>query len=418
MLFQNLGYQWGTYQRVVDHVDGFILQAATVDRVLVDYSRSSHDVLQSGSILFDPQMYMAQLPSEIYTTVISRLATYPWFLSNAPAYDSDEMSPGKYRGEVARTKDLCVTVADKESMIKRSLESCLDFQQHSIGATHYIIPTPLIARGDLDCQMSWIDLGLEVFPEGNSFVSIAASERIFDNALCDVILDNLLARAVNGVYLVLVRQSEELRLCDPVSIESILRLCQRGSSKGLRIVVNFLDDFGLMCIAAGASGFGTGYSRKERRLAFSDWSDKDGFGYQFPTLYSLAFLAEFLSQADINERFAEGDLLWLLENDWTRDSEPLRIALESGRSANDVPEWRQTDKNTLAAVAHRASLLKRTVDELLNLDIDVRQKRGLSLLREAQRNSVYLHNELDEDDRPSIDLRHIALWLDRYVSVV
>ncbi len=80
-------------------------------------------------------------------------------------------------------------------------------------------------------------------------------------------IDNLSARErIRGVYVVIVSDDNTKRLKDLPVAEGLLRLCYcLGKTADIKVIVNYVDDFGLLCRAFGASAFGAGHTLKERR---------------------------------------------------------------------------------------------------------------------------------------------------------
>jgi len=88
----------------------------------------------------------------------------------------------------------------------------------------------------------------------------------------------------------------------------------------------------------------------------------------------------------------------------------LRAALQRGKTAEDVPEWRHSLNNCTAAQRHYLEIASDTGAKLEKMTPDNRRK----WVREWLKNSVYLVSVLKEKNLVgmSTDISHQKVWLD------
>jgi hypothetical protein len=194
---------------------------------------------------------------------------------------------------------------------------------------------------DYSDELTWLDVALEYlhaqhYAEAPVFATVALADvcvRYSDpdgNALLNLILDNICARDVDGVYIIIEQGSESPtgRQCTSTrTLWSVLDLCHLLTEDcGLRVGVNFLGAFGLVCEAAGAEFWSSGWYKSTYRLRLAD--DLAG-GRAYPLYWSLPPLLDIHLERDFDQLVQNG-LLPLIADE-TVASEGLLQAAEQGR---------------------------------------------------------------------------------------
>ncbi len=407
MLFHNVGYHWGAAAK---SCDGYIIQACGVDSALLMNARQDHDVLK-GNALFDPQLYFAGLDPVKCINAVSRLATYPWFLSNAPPFDAEKMRPSEFRKEVADVLSLYIKVPSESDGIKTAIAECVGMQRN-LGLKSIVIPAPLIDETGLNTYIKWIDSAIENDCVGDrDLVTLAICSGSFarSEVFIDCIIDNISSReAIRGVYVVVISDTASKRIEDQAVAEGLLRLSyELGRVVGLKVIINYADDFGLFCRAFGATAFGTCYDLKGRRAYYPDYEETDGWGYRYPYFYSNSLFCDFLSNDHLNQ-FRNAELLWFFDEDKTDSSRALLTALKEGKSANEVPQWRQEHNRIEAAKEHRMELLTIVNNSIDACDGNEQVRLGVQKIRQAHLRAEYCKGRI----LPGVtrNLSHIEVW--------
>ncbi|WP_420645421.1 hypothetical protein [Candidatus Leptofilum sp.] len=253
--------------------------------------------------LFDPQLYLAELDANESSGHCAKLATYPWFgIKDLDRYQSSIQKQSDWKKEIE--KDIVklwprTTPTDPE-IIKNSVAECIDIQCR-LGCQAIILPSPLTqnVNSNYSRELVWLDAAIDYVAKAKIrlpiYATIAISDNClrstepFSNTLVDLILDTVSAREINGVYLVLEQDGapNETRHCANVRVlRTILHMvhifhhdCQ------IKVAVNFLGQFGLACLAAGADLWGSGWYKSVYRLRLRD---KLGEGRARPSYWSYA----------------------------------------------------------------------------------------------------------------------------------
>jgi len=370
--------------------DGVILHAAgcPLDRAEVrDLPNSRNDYT-----LFDPNSYLWELDEGDCGRAVECVTSYPWVPEEPLRTNVELMS---------------------DDQVTATLRAVAEWQAMR-GATRVILPTPLIAdpSGTIDDFLRWADLAIKLSPEVDRPVLLAVGlSEVTVATHFGTVLDQLTARPdTPGVYAFVEtsRSSGRLAVNQEVARALLMTSYFVGRRLGKEVVINFADTFGLACLAVGASAFATGYERKGRSLDFEHFEERNGGG-AFPKFFSLATSANYRPERDM-ERIRNERLLRLLTSDRTASSASLFLALEEGRSASEVPDWRESRSNVAAARAHLIERLCSAVDELSAIP-NSRDKVfwALNWLQDAERNVGYLnsrfeHAPLDDDGR------HVGAW--------
>ena len=237
------------------------------------------------------------------------------------------------------------------------------------------------------------------------------------NELLQAIVDQVAARPVSGVYLVLhrVAPDDTPYILDGNVARSILSLCyDLGVRARKTVFVNYVDVFGIACLAAGASGFATGPTSKAHRLCFSDFASRGGGG-PLPRFYSHSLLMDLLTERDLEHKLTARRLLRLVEVDETPESAALLTALRQGTPVSALPDWQERVNNVRASSAHFQLRVQRATRELV--EAANRPLAALNWLQDAERNAAFLSRRF-EDDPLTADDRHPAVWCRAFEDVI
>jgi hypothetical protein len=172
-----------------------------------------------------------------------------------------------------------------------------------------------------------------------------------DNPLLSIILDSISAREISGVYIILEQGSEaaDTRNCtDTRSLKSILYLTHIFSQIAhIKVGVNFIGQFGLVCEAVGASFWASGWYKSLYRLRLADHV---AAGRAYPNYWSFPAATEINLDEDMDIISKESVFPKII--DLTSASESLLKALQSGKSVSDVPTWRYSMSNISSSKEH------------------------------------------------------------------
>jgi hypothetical protein len=312
-----------------------------------------------------------------------------------------------------------IAVPTSDDGIRVLLNACLEFQEQ-FGVSYAVLPLPVIDDPDssLERHRQWLEQAVICASSTDLpvLVQVAVSDVCLlyrdppDNDLLEALVDNLAVREeLSGVYLVLIQAVGEDRAVYRSRIAwSLLDFCHAiGNWASRTVIVNYVDDFGWVCTAAGASGFAAGYRTKERRLNLQDYERRSGGG-AFPRFYSNTTMCHYLPERDL-KRLRDRRLLRFLESDQTVAARGLFEALASGRSARDVPEWRESLNNVAAAESHRMQLLHGASQAMDALPESDRAREMYRHLQDAEQTAVYFNTIFDEDPLDDSG-RHLTPW--------
>jgi hypothetical protein len=425
MFYTNLGYRWIIYGT---SGEGTIQGAWGVNSVSA-LSREGRDQLPPAqNRFFDPQLYLAGLDLDDCDRAVARLATYKWVNPEVDA-PSDGESLSDWEDRIARSLAgrWPLTLPTDSAAIDERVGECLAFQQQ-FGVRALILPGPLTSdpESDYSVECGWIDSGLgAVRPEWElpALATVALSDTCLThrpperNELLQAIVDQVAARPVSGVYLLLHRAAptDTPYILDGNVARSLLSLCHDfGARAGKTVLVNYVDVFGLACIAVGATGFATGPTSKARRLCFSDFASRGGGG-PLPRLYSHSLLMDLLTERDLEHKLAAQRLLRLIEGDETPESAALFAALRQGTPVSALPDWQERVNNVRASSAHFQVRVENATRELA--EAASRPLAALNWLQDAERNAAFLSRRFD-DDPLTADDRHPAVWCRAFEETV
>lgn len=420
MFFLNLGFQWRIPELENIGDQGVCIGAGDVN-ARAALTRSGREALPPPEKrLFDPQMYLRELDYSSSEPRVKRLATYPWLNPDVPTYE-EVQGIREWENQIAEgLPDAwpCPIPRDPGLILTR-LSDCLDFQAE-FGVACLIVPVPTVKHPQTDFLSAarWIDLGLEVASDYDlpvyatlAIADICLDHRGADRAdLLDIIVDQIGARQeLDGVYIVLEQtgsaDSSDYLISSNVAW-ALLRLCHDlGQKASLEVAVNYVDVFGLACIAAGAESFCAGPTTKAGRFCLSDYESR-GFG-AYPRFYSHSLVLDLLPERDIEQKIAAARLLRLIGQDETSHSQSLFEALRAGEDVADVFEWREERNNTEASRSHYVELVVRATEELARADDKI--TAIMTWLQDAERDAGYLAQRFS-DEPLSADHRHIRAW--------
>jgi hypothetical protein len=362
-LFVTAQYQM-TLPDTVDGVAGGIIMPANVSYHSVSRRPLEKKYPHLRRRMLDPQVYLSELNAASCRTACANLASYGWFpLTREFPFDSSAQKQSEWRRAVADTIETAWTskVPNGDAAIDDCIRRCLTVQLQ-LGVEALILPCPLTQdiNSSFDVELEWVERGRAmsqaIAPDMPALASLAISDVALRgpepsaNALLDIILDQLTARGIEGLYLVPIMASEDsYYFTHPNTVGALLRLCNSLKAGGVRrILVSFAGTAGLVCLAAGADGWTTGWYRSQRRMRLSDFEREEG--RVVPAYYSHPTGGEFHMESDLDHVAAAGFLDRI--EDTTAASEGLLRALKEGRSSNTVPEWRYSLGNKTASIEH------------------------------------------------------------------
>lgn len=360
----NLGYQFSIPSTV--NPDGSIILCSAMPMHQLERRKIDARYPHMAVRYFDPQLYYAGLDANSSVKHCAKLATYPWFgVTGLQDYDSGIQTQSSWRQE---TEENIASIwpsrpPDDPDQIRHAIKECIDFQER-FGCEAIILPSPLTVDPGTDYsrELFWIDAALDYINSKENFdipvfATIALADfclRSFDpteNALLDIIADSVSAREIDGVYLVMEQASEPPGVRypgDTRSLWSLLHLVHIFSQDcGLDVGTNFLGKFGLVCEAAGATFWASGWYKSLVRLRLADAL---AGGRAFPSYWSSGALVDIHLDTEFDTLNRSGIIQDIA--DVTIASEGLIQAASNGVTVTNVPAWRYAQSNISAAKEH------------------------------------------------------------------
>lgn len=316
--------------------------------------------------LFDPQLYLAGMDAVHCGKHCTNLASYPWFgIAGVEPYDSGEYSQASWR---QATEDAIEDAWPSQApsgvaAIRRGTSEGVAFQ-HALGTWAVILPAPLIIDPSSTCDLEelWLDHGLRAAADAGKvrvpvFATVAISDVCLrmkpeNNPLLDLIVDMVTAReGLDGVYLVIEQAGEpaEGRNCEGVrTLASLLHLVHAFSVEaGLRVGVNFIGPYGLVCQAAGAEWWASNWYLSLRRLRVAD---RVAGGRAYPSYWSTPAAVDIHLDSELDALASAG--LFDGAADRTLAAKGLNAAVLAGKAVSEVPAWTYRQSNVQASMDH------------------------------------------------------------------
>lgn len=424
MYLLNVGWKWNLTSSL-DDLRGVVVLPAYNSAARI--TRNARPEVRR--VLFDPQLYLADLDVSQSAKVCARLASFPWFgIDGLPEFDSSDMSRTEWDQKMRTLvlKSWRGRAPEGEKATKKAAYGAIEVQSQ-FGCTHVILPAPLCdEREDQGESLgTWIDAGLEAAAEQDTGLPILESVPVHESTLndsafsagglLDALIDQVAAReGLDGAYIVVAQSAVGHPFETSAAVlRAYAYLSARLRASGLEIVLtNFADVFGLACVGAGASGFVTGPTQSLRRLSSAVFRD-DGFGLPLPSLYSHRVVAELLPESDL-PRVAEKRLLGRVAEE-TTESASLLTALRGGVSPATIAAWAESQNNVTASQAH---FLIRLIEEDRAMFRRPAADRGAVIqdwLEEVAATSLYIQSRVG---KPPLKGRFAPCqsWLDALVD--
>jgi len=426
MYYSNLGYAWGV-PWPVGH--GVCISAWGVSAATAHARDNLDEIANHSNRFFDPQLYLSNLEYPDCGSAVRRLSTYSWINPEIPPQEDGESNTNweeRVINTVGTEWPLSLPTI-REEIAERS-QFCVDFQI-DFGVRAILLPSPLTIdqESDYSQELMWLDEGLKVIPDGCDlpiYATFAISDNCLihrtptENDLLQTIIDQITAREVDGVYLVIEQSGAD----DSPYIRnrnvawSALSICRDiGVRAEKDMIVNYLNTFGLPCLSAGADIFISGPTNRARRLCLSDYLSRGGGG-ALPRFHSNSMIVDLLPERDIENKIYPANLLRLLEQDRTRYSDSLLTSIANGSGIALVPEWRESRNNRAASDAHYQEIIINASNEINESANPI--YATLEWLQNAERDASYLASRF-EDDPLSFNHSHIAAWrsaFERFIS--
>jgi hypothetical protein len=315
-------------------------------------------------LLFDPQLYLAELDVNQATAQCTKLATYPWFgVKGLSPYDKRKQTQAEWKRRADRRIPSIWPASPPSAIaeIQTGVRACIDLQVR-LDCEAVILPSPLThdPTSPYDSEIVWLDEGL-AYARTKTTKPVYATVALADvclrytlpegNSLLDLIADVVSARGADGVYLVVEQGSEpqDARQCaNSRVLGSVLRLIHLLKHDcSLAVVVNFLGAFGVVCQAVGAVGWSCGWYKSLHRLRLAD---QGAPGRAYPSYWTKAGAFDVSVDADFDKLVRAGLLAEIADR--TPASEGLLTAAEAGVSSNDVGAWAYAPSNVTTCTEH------------------------------------------------------------------
>lgn len=378
------------------------------------------------SRLFDPQLYLAELDVHRVPDACVKLASYPWFDATLKQYISDELSQNQWRKiaeeDIANHWTGMPPVGDQN--VANAASDVVDFQME-IGCRYIVLASPLTKDPSTtyEVEISWLEHGLARARDVASGIPVYATVALQDlclnfteprlNKLLDLIADQITARGVDGVYLVIEQGSEQddTRNCGSTrTLHSVLRFVHMLSQfGGIKVFVNSLGAFGLACLAAGASEWATGWYKSLYRVRIADLT---GAGRVFPSYWSTQAATDIHLESDFDLLVRRG-LLGNIET-VTAAATGLHTAAHLGLPVARVPEWEYRPSNRIAASEHFLNAVGVFSHDLMQLPLSQRLDQITNWLNTATATATQLRAALGAQSRTK--LNHVGAWANAFAN--
>lgn len=371
---------------------------------------------------FDPQLYLAELDPNQSTSTCAKLGSYPWFGAALQQYSSSQQQQNQWmKNAEATIPDLWPSRALSDSrQVSQAIRECIDFQVR-MNCQAIILPSPLTTDPytDYGLELLWLDAGLDYAVSSKIDVPLFATIALSDlclyytdppqNGFLDMVLDAVSARKVAGVYIVLEQSREigETRHCSNArALWALLHLTHGFSQEAkLRVMVNFLGQFGLVCQAIGAEAWTSEWYKSTYRLRLAD---KIGGGRAYPSYWTFPAAIDVNLKEDFDSLNRAGIIARIADR--TEASNALLLAAAGGRSCNSVLEWEYRQSNATAAREHylRSSI---NADGKL-MDYQGRSER-LNFVEQWLEEAVKSVQAVEEvlGRAPATNTRHVQAWI-------
>ena len=422
MAVRNLGYHWAGYSLTKY---GVCIPASAMSSAAL-LARDMSSLPPREGRLLDPQLYLSGLSADDSVLSVRRLASYRW-INPAVVSCAPSQTPSDWERTIETTLPECwppqVSCDAAEKSVRA--QACLQFQR-DLGVRALVLPCPLTTdpRSDYSAEMEWLEAGLRAVPNGNDdpvWATVALSDACLihdeppSNDLLQIIVDQVSATAVDGVYVVLEQTvaGDSPYISDARVAWALLELSYYlGARAHKTVMVNYADVFGLACVGAGASWYAVGPTVKGRRLHLPDYQARDG-GAAYPRFHSHSLIMDLLPKRDLEERLRASRLLRFVASDRTASGRLLLEALERGDDADSVADWQERLNNCSSSRRHYMELVTDRTDELVT-SAD-RSEACLRWLQDAERDSSYLASRLARNPLTA-EHRHVAVWRSAFES--
>jgi len=413
MLLYNRGYYAS-----IDGVNpsGVVLCTSTINFTQLS---SRNEAYNLDMVLYDPQYYLCSIDKAACGSTFSKIISYPWISVSPP-----KTSPVIKKLQKANTqhsnssRNILIPKTDQE------VTDCIDLcfkAQKKIGVTHLIVPTPLaVAREDqFSEQLRWLNLAQSLKSDYIEpfLATIALSDETLlncsfeENLMLQTILDHAaVMQHIDGYYIVIERDAVTSQITEMNVARALLELSYNlGYHQEKEVIINFADVFGLVCLAVGATAFGSGYRVKERRLCLDDFIERTG-GTALPRYYSSSLIGDFYSERDL-ERIVELKLFRYISNDIiTSQSQSLINALENKVKVKTIEPWKETRSNVATAAKHRVNCISEQANLVMKCQtIEERLNLVFTWIQDAEAHMGYLKSRL-KDNPLREDGRHLSVW--------
>jgi hypothetical protein len=225
-----------------------------------------------------------------------------------------------------------------------------------------------------------------------------------------MVLDTVAAREVDGVYLILEQrvQPETRHSSSTRALWSLLHLVHSFSQEAkMRVAVNFLGHFGLVCEAVGAEIWASEWYRSTYRLCLAD---KLQAGRAYPSYWSFPAAIDVNLKADFDKLNKAGLISQIADR--TEASNGLLLAASGGRSSNSILNWRYAQSNVDAAREH---FLRSSIQAASNLAGYQGQERLDFIsdwLEQAVKHAQTIDGILGKSAATST--KHVRAWADAF----
>jgi hypothetical protein len=413
--FYNLGYQFKRQTYKIP--SGSIIASSLIDKSTLTKRGLEKKYPHLKRKAFDPQLYLSTLDSKACPKPCLKLFSYPWYSGDLPeTININEKNISSFwTGQIPK----------EESKIQTWVDECINFQ-NQLDCDFITLPSPLTVNinSDYSEELTWLDQGLDYIRKNNIngidvFATIAISDICLqfhnpsENPLLRIITDSLSAREISGVYIV-IEQSQESDIKYCTNLKTLLSLLDLvfifSSECKLKVGVNYVGQFGLVCKALGADFWASDWYKSLYRFRLAD---KIGHGYAYPSFWSNVIFTDIHLSKDFDKLVGAKKILELLNI--TPVSRELINALIDGKSISQIPEWKYSQSNVAASKDHY-QLSCIIADEILNgipniKRMDYMQERLDIAIQKIEEISPILGTE------SLTKFQHISSWRDALIQI-
>jgi hypothetical protein len=327
---------------------------------------------------------MYNLDANVAEKECAKLASYDWFnIPNIDKYESDELTQATWKEQVK--KDIGSNWSRRASLDDPNLENyvrkSIDFQK-KLNFSPIVIPAPLTAdyNTDYSLELKYLDFGKKYIDLHDNpppvYFTVAINDSCLrnyevpeQNKLINMILDNVSARQIDGVYLVFEVAAEH-QFSRYIENENVLKSAlyfvhEIANVANKKIIVNYFGPFGVFLSSIGATVWASNWYKSLVRMRLSDHT---GEGRVWPLFWSFNAMIDIHMEKEFQNLVDAG--IYDKVKDITPASRNIDRAVQRGEKIESVPLWRYSmgnKKNSIEQYLYSMVKMEKTISSISSL---------------------------------------------------